>query len=58
MVDALHAMIPKGISSRKALGVMLVVCKSPKRINWVGTTLIIKADDNPPIYLHLTYFFY
>ena len=50
--------VPEGTSSRKALGVMPVVCKSPKRNNWVGTTFIIKVDDNPPIYLHLTYFFY
>ena len=37
------------------LAVMSVVCKSPKRNNCVGTTLIIKFDDNLPIYLHLTY---
>ena len=35
---------------------MPVVCKSPKRNNWVGTTLIIKVDDDIPIYLQLTYF--
>ena len=40
----------------EVLAVMPVVCKSPERNNWVGTTLIIKVDDNLPIYLHLTYF--
>ena len=35
---------------------MPVVCKSPKRNNWVGTTLIITMDDDIPIYLQLTYF--
>ena len=29
-----------------------------KKNNWLRTTLIIKVDDNPRIYLHLTYFFY
>ena len=38
------------------LAVMPVVCKPPERNNWVGTTVIIKVDDNLPIYLHLTYF--
>ena len=37
---------------------MPVVCKFPKRNNWLGTTLIIKVDDNLPISLHLTYFFH
>ena len=47
-----------GTSSRKGLAVMPVVYKSPKRSNWVGSTLIIKVDDDLPIYLHLTYFFH
>ena len=53
-----HAILPGGTSSRKVLAVMPVVCKSPKRNNWVGTTLILKVDDKLPIYLHLTYFFH
>ena len=53
-----HAILPGGTSSRKVLGVMPVVCKSPKRDNWVGTTLNIKADDNLAICLHFTYFFH
>ena len=40
----------------EVLAVMPVVCKSPERNNSVGTTLMIKVDDNLPIYLHLTYF--
>ena len=48
-----HAILPWGSSSRKVLAVMPVVCKSSKRNNWVGTILIIKFDDNLPIYLHL-----
>ena len=57
-MDVPHAMVPGGNSSRKALGVIPVVCKSPNRNNWVGTTLIMKGDDNLLIYLHLTYFFH
>ena len=53
-----HAILPVNTSSRKVLGVMPVVWKSPKRDNWVGTTLNIKADDNLAIYLHFTYFFH
>ena len=53
-----HAILPGGTSSKKVLAVMPVVCKSPERYNWAGTTLIIKVDDNLSIYLHLTYFFH
>ena len=42
----------------EVLGDIPVVCKSPKRDNWVGTTLNIKVDDNLPINLHLTYLFH
>ena len=38
--------------------IMPVVCKSPKRGKWVGTTLGIKVDDNLAIYLHVTYLFH
>ena len=51
-----HAILLGGTISRKVLAVIPVVCKSPKRNNLVGTTLIIKVDDNLPVYLHLTYF--
>ena len=53
-----HAIIHGGTSSTNVLAVTPVVCKSPKRSNWVGTALFIKVDDNLPIYLHLTYFFH
>ena len=45
--------------AEKVLAVMPVVCRSPKRNNWVGTTTLInKVDDNLSIYLHLTYFYH
>ena len=54
-----QAILPGGTSSRKLLAVMPVVCKfHPKKNNWVGITLIIKVENNLPIYLHLTYFFH
>ena len=44
-----HAILPEGTSSTKVFAVMPVVCKSPKRNNWVGTTFIIKVDNDLPI---------
>ena len=47
-------MVHGSTSSRKVFRNMPVVCKSPKRNHCVGTTLMVKINDNLPIYLHLT----
>ena len=38
------------LSYLEVLAVRPVVCKSPKRNNCARTTLIIKVDDDLPIY--------
>ena len=51
-----HAILPGGISSRKVLAVMSMVCKSPKRNNWGGTTLLKLMIIHQFIYIWPTSF--